>query len=91
MSIQTIYRCDRCGAEQEEAEQFWTVSIGVNEGTHAPSCTQLVLGKSIQVCRSCLEELGIYDHRSDATKAKAPPVPSVENLILQILELVEER
>ena len=91
MSVQIIYRCDRCGAEQEKAEQFWTVSIGANEGTFAPSCTQLVSGKSIQVCRSCLEELGIYDHRSDEKKANAPPAPSVENLILQILELVGER
>ena len=30
MSVQTIYKCDKCGKEQETREQFWVV--GVSDG-----------------------------------------------------------
>ena len=47
--------------------------------------------KSVEVCRPCLESLGIHDRRPEPEK-KANPAPTVEDLVRQIVrEELEKR
>jgi hypothetical protein len=86
MSVRTIYKCDKCGAEQDESEQFWKVMISAQIINYYGSSYPV---KDIQVCRPCLESFGIHDQRPVAVKETAP-APSVEDLIRQIMEMVTE-
>jgi hypothetical protein len=87
MSVKTTYKCDKCGAEQDTDDQFWTVGIYAN-------CQCLsdnkVTGKSLQVCRLCLEELGIYAETKINKDLMPVPIPTVEDLIRTIMERVAE-
>jgi hypothetical protein len=87
MSIQTIYKCDKCGAEQDTYEQFWAVGIAA---LHFPLNTErsFLADKSIQVCRPCLESFGI--HVTKKPSAPVPKPPTVEELIREILQLCGE-
>lgn len=83
MSVKTIYICDKCQNEQPTAEQFWTVGVSANVHTYVGD--HFVEGKSMQVCRPCLESFGIYVRQkpNDATPPPAPP--TVEELIREIV------
>jgi hypothetical protein len=83
MTVKTIFICDKCGNEQLDANQFWTVGVTANHATYATAT--YVEGKSLQVCRPCLESFGIHVHVRHDELMSAPP--SVEDLIRQILAL----
>ena len=90
MSVKTIYTCDKCGAEQLSAEQFWTVGVwaihSVNNLPTNPS--EFVQNKSMQVCRPCLELLGIHVKTKPGAEIATPP--TVEELIREILERAQQ-
>ena len=84
MSIRTIYTCEKCGAEQLTGDQFWTVGVQANHHAYSPQVWQFVTGKSLQVCRPCLESFGI--HVQTKPNEEPAPVPTVEELIREIIE-----
>lgn len=84
MSITTIYKCDRCGAEQSTSNQFWTVGVVAKHGHDTfqwyDSFTD---GKVIQVCRPCLGDLGIFVHPREKAPENTPV--TIEALIREIV------
>ena len=83
--IQTIYKCDKCGHEQHTPEQFWTVGVTADCWGMG---SKFVPDKSLQVCRPCLEHLGIYPRQKTIESPTYAP-PSLEELIREILARVE--
>ena len=81
--ITTIYKCDKCGNEQNDNDQFWTVGITARTKWHQ-SMDDIV--KSIQVCRPCLESLGIYVTQTKKKDEPLPAPPTIEELIREIIE-----
>lgn len=84
--ITTIYKCDKCGSEQETDEQFWTVGVTAYcSGRYSARGGEYdyVEGMHMQVCRLCLEGFGIY-----AQKKPHEPVsqPTTEDLIREIIQ-----
>ena len=82
MAITTIYKCDKCGAEQPTNVQFWNLSISYQE-------LSLSYGKSytkgIHVCRKCLESLGINPSKETKESPDYNP-PTIEELIAEIVQ-----
>ena len=87
MSVKTIYQCDKCGGEQFSEDQFWTVGVWAicSPVRVNPHYSEYVQNKKIQVCRPCLESLGIHLTVKDGGDS-APPAPTVEELIREIIE-----
>ena len=83
MSVRTIYKCDKCGDEQNNNNQFWTVGVTANCGCHTSE--EYVAGKSMQVCRTCLEGFGIHIQKKTG-QAEQPKVPSVEELLAELIQ-----
>ena len=81
MAIQVIYKCDKCRKDQASAEQFWSLEVYGSEGlNHTPR----PVTTPFQVCRPCLESLGIYVKKPvDAEKAAA--FPTIDELIREIV------
>lgn len=82
MSVNITYKCDKCGSESIERNSLWHISVHARpfgEGVHWDG------GKSMHVCRPCLEEMGI--NRSSDTKKKEPDfvAPTLESLIREIV------
>ncbi|OHB69253.1 MAG: hypothetical protein A2W23_07535 [Planctomycetes bacterium RBG_16_43_13] len=83
MSITTIYKCDKCGNEQNSGKKFWTVYVMISGEYYTQS-----IQKEIYVCQLCLESFGILVPRE---KVEAlPPPPTVEDLIREIMSMVQE-
>ena len=95
MSVKTLYTCDKCGSVQETADQFWTVGVTANHGMHPEAQNLYVntvtipLDKHVQVCRPCLESFGIHVMQKPSDPPK-PQLPTVEELIREIISLVQE-
>lgn len=86
MTVITIYKCDKCGKEQNDNKQFWTVGVSARCG-ESPSPGYLhsfVSGKSMQVCRPCLESFGIHIQKKENEEVKVQP-PTLEDLIRDIV------
>jgi hypothetical protein len=86
MSTRTIYKCDHCGKETENDEQFWLIGFVVT--------TKQWLGETNTLhhkrewCRECCEEFGILPR-----SAGKPQVPEAEKPKLiedMIREIVRE-
>jgi hypothetical protein len=82
MSIKTEYKCDRCGVAQATAVQFWEVGVTANCIDATFKNDSFVCGKRMQVCRTCLEILGIHTQKREPD---APAPPTIEELILEIV------
>ncbi len=88
MSTTTIYKCDKCGAEQLNRSQFWTVGVKAYcidnpYGGSYEDAGFVSAAHKMEVCRPCLESFGI-----NVQKREAPPVqptPSLEDLIREIV------
>jgi hypothetical protein len=84
MAVNVIYKCDKCGNEQNTSEQFWTVGVTANHGT---GCSRhFVEDKFMQVCRTCLESFGICVRTKKQDPQINQAIPSVEELIREIIE-----
>ena len=84
MAVKTIYTCDKCGNEQEKPDQFWTVGVSATHSVY-PS-NNYVQDKSMHVCRPCLESLGIHVQKKPEHEENPPKIPSVEDLIREIVQ-----
>lgn len=86
--IRTIYKCDKCGKEQDTAEQFWTVGIFARAKDRYPARSSLdeSADRSLEVCRPCLESLGVHVQKVNPP-AVQPPVASLEDRIREIAEM----
>ena len=81
MSVQTIYKCDKCSKEQPTMVQFWEISISAKAIDDPYPGRQTA---TIQVCRACLESYGIYA-KKETKEAVGYSPPSTEELILEVL------
>lgn len=81
MSVKTIYTCDKCKAEQTSNDQFWVV--GIKAHTVDYKNDSFVPGKQMEVCRPCLELLGIHAMKKEGVVTPAPP--TIEDLIVEII------
>jgi hypothetical protein len=82
--IKTLYECDMCGKVQEVSTQFWDVGVTAKANSslinHAPFVTP-----PLQVCRSCLEDMGIYVKESNPKKPDPLTPATLEDLIIEIV------
>ena len=81
MAIITIYKCDKCGAEQSTADQFWKLSV---QYEHLGTSICVSGTDGINVCRKCLESLGIYASPETKESPEYSP-PTIEELISEII------
>jgi len=84
MSVIVIYKCDKCDAEQKTQEEFWTV--GVTALPYIGTTNTFVQGKSMQVCRPCLESFGIYVQKKQPHELVIPMPPTLEDLIVDLVQ-----
>lgn len=90
MSITIIYTCDKCGSEQEKPEQFWQIGVVTKQaGLNVPTLKggnyeTFTTGKSLQICRPCLESFGIFAQKKEGIEQPEPP--TTEELIVDILD-----
>ena len=82
--IKTIYICEKCGHEQLTDQQFWKVGVQAHPINYPHTANSFVTGKTMEVCRPCLESFGI--HVQQKQDGPAQPVPTVEDLIKEIIE-----
>lgn len=82
MAITTIYKCDKCGAEQPTNVQFWHLDVGYQELSHSYGKSYT---KGIHVCRKCLESLGINASKAVRESPEYNP-PTIEDLIAEIVQ-----
>jgi hypothetical protein len=82
MSVTTIYKCDKCGAVQNTDNQFWT--IGVTAKSRERTSDSFVQGKSMEVCRPCLESFGLFVSKKIEEAPEYNP-PTLEELIREII------
>ena len=81
MAIITIYKCDKCGDEQSTPEQFWKLSV-IYKHLGTGCCVNET--KGINVCRKCLESLGINATPKTKESPKYSPL-TIEELIAEIV------
>ena len=85
--IKTTYICDRCKAEQANNEQFWSIGVWATHGGGSYSDSAQQHKKSIQVCRPCLEALGVNVSRETAAKPSYVERPT-EDILIELLERI---
>ena len=87
MTITTIYKCDRCGKEQDTHNQFWVVGVAVKHYDFDSNRSMDFHGaKTLHVCRPCLESFGIFAK----DKPSEPETPqTIESLMRQIIGLAQ--
>ena len=85
--IKTTYICDRCNAEQATREQFWSIGVWAS-GSGSYDDRANIDKRSIQVCRPCLEALGV--HVQAVTKAAPAFVErTTEDILRELIERVQ--
>ena len=89
MSVKTIYTCDKCGKEQNSPNQFWRIGVVVSPDFKQPLAADYTVyanNKSMEVCRECLENFGIYT--SKKTLESKPEIANItiEDLIIQLIQ-----
>lgn len=82
--ITTTYKCDKCGKELDSAGQFWHVGVSAQSINTKLTVGLFVEGKSMQVCRACLESFGIFV-RKRPNEPEPPSRPTIEDLIRDIV------
>lgn len=84
MAITTIYKCDLCGHEQDNANQMWNVGIMFTSSPHLPTVSNSHIRKMALWCRTCM----VKHHLLGDEKGKevAPPIaPTLEEMIREIM------
>jgi len=83
MSVTTIYKCDRCHGEQDTPVQFWNVGVVVTAWAGREYRKEYP-DKTMDVCRSCCENMGLV-MRLPKHPELTPP-PTLEDLIREIVQ-----
>jgi len=88
MSRETIVTCDLCGQTIAiAAEQTWNVLVYATEGSGRkpnPNDHWDSPMVSVEICRPCLDRLGILVRHKKPDELKAP-VPTIEDMIREIV------
>jgi len=84
MSVKTIYTCDMCKKEQYNNTQFWIVGVVAYIFNSNPG-SYIQPQHKLQVCRPCLETLGVYVQKRKIEE-KQPEVPTIEELIKGLID-----
>lgn len=82
MAITTIYKCDRCNSEQSSNTQLWQLNVAYR---HLGTGYSENKTTGIQVCRKCLESLGINASKAVRESPEYNP-PTIEDLIAEIVQ-----
>lgn len=90
--IKTTYICDKCKNEQDTHSQFWTLGIWArHDGEKYESNSDMqrasINGRSIQVCRPCLESLGVHV-QAETKKQPAYVERTTEDILRELIERV---
>ena len=86
MSVKTIYTCERCKKEQDTPQQFWVVgAVAYTIGSGPHNYIQPPEQHRLQVCRPCLEILGIHRRKKKAPEVQTEP-PTIEELIRELVK-----
>lgn len=84
MAVTVTYTCDKCGMQQPTSNQFWTVGIKAQCSGHTSD--QYISNKfKMEICRPCLEYLGIHPTEKTVNDPEYQP-PTLEELIREIVE-----
>lgn len=82
MSVTTIYKCDKCGAETQSREQFWEVAVTLR----SISSNDAVPRNKQHWCRMCVEAAGILPPVAhEQAKERVLPSPTFEDLVRSIV------
>jgi hypothetical protein len=82
--IETRYICDRCSSISYSDEQFWKLQVTAQSGRLSVAHNA---GVEMQVCRPCLESIGIYVQPE--TKAKPGYVErTTEDILRELINRV---
>lgn len=83
--ITTIYKCDKCGHEQDTGNQMWYIGVTINHhGTHSQSNPQKDLHQLW--CRTCVEDVGLLPFGTRPKPVVPVSIPSLEDMIRQIAQ-----
>ena len=82
--ITTIYKCDKCGHEQNKSDQMWTLEVGYRH--HNSNVEFMPVMVSALWCRSCVEGIGFLTTVVPGKKSEEKPIPTIEELILDIVK-----
>tara|TARA_R110000822_G_scaffold70758_2_gene170934 strand:- start:810 stop:1106 length:297 start_codon:yes stop_codon:yes gene_type:complete len=92
--IKTLYECDMCGKVQEAlgpckvqevSTQFWDVGVTAKANSSLSNYATFVT-PPLQVCRSCLEDMGIHVKESNPKKPLPLTPTTLEDLIVEIVK-----
>ena len=86
--IKTTYICDRCSHEQETRDQFWSIGIWAAHNGMGYNDSAQEHKRSIQVCRPCLEALGVNVTRETSSKATYVE-RTTEDILRELIERVQ--
>ena len=64
--ITTIYKCDRCGKEQNTPEQMWEIGVVYRHINYASTTSDKYPYQKQLWCRACLETLGALPQKEGA-------------------------
>jgi hypothetical protein len=84
MAVVTTYTCDRCFAEQTSKDQFWTVGVTAKAHSYNSGNAPYAI-TPMEVCRDCLENLGIYPQTKTTEQPTYNP-PTLEDLIVELVQ-----
>ena len=85
--ITTIYKCDKCGHEQETNDQMWNIGVSVSHHGSQIGRYETPRGKEMW-CRKCIEKLGLLPaHGGKPQKPDEPKSapPSLEDMVREIV------
>ena len=85
MGITTIYKCDKCGHEQDTGAQMWRVEIFVS---HYNDSQQTNAHKNLSKlwCRACVEDVGLLPYATRPKPAEVVEVPTLEEMIRNVVQ-----
>lgn len=83
MAIVVTRTCDKCNCNVDNNSQLWEIGVSAKLASpmYVPSDSSL---PRIQVCRQCLEELGIHV-RKETVMPEGHKPPTTEELIREIV------
>lgn len=82
MAVKTTYTCDLCGHTQDDSNQMWWVGVSIDQNRH----TSQRYAKMDQLwCRACALKRHLLPFSDEKQKAKAPPPPTLEDLVREIV------
>lgn len=83
MSHTITYRCDKCAHEQHDHDQFWALSVSIHPWASSGETSTSI--KKMDLCRRCVEDLGMLPPAYDRKPPAPPAPPSIEDIVRDIV------